>query len=110
MALDKNDLKAIKQIVSEEVDSRAAKTEAYLKDYVEFAVEQSEVKMKARFDKVDQRFDKVDQRFDKVDQRFDKVDREINDLIKNDQEFLDRLSSHEKRIVCLEKKLKIKPT
>lgn len=94
MALDKNDLKAIKQIVSEEVDSRATKTETYLKDYVGFAIEKSEQKMEAKFDE--------------MGADIKEIKRNIDDMIETDNAFLGYLGNHEKRIVRVEKKLGLK--
>lgn len=99
MALNKNDLEAIEQIV----DKRVGKSETYLKDYVEFAIEKSEKKLDGRFDKIDGRFDKIE-----VDIK--EIDRNIEDMIETDREFLDHLGDHEKRIIHVEKKLGIKPT
>ncbi len=132
MALDKNDLKQITEIVSTVVDSRVTKSETYLKnyvdssnakletglkdyvdssnakleldlrDFVEFAIEKSEQKMEVRFDKIDSDIGDI-----KGDIK--EINRNIESLIETDNAFLDYLSGHEKRIVRVEKKLGIKP-
>lgn len=99
MALDKNDLKAIEQIVERTVDKRVSKSEKYLKDYVGFAIEKSEQSLES----------KLETRFDQIDKRFDGVDREIGDLIETNKHFLKIFDNHEKRIVHVETKLDIKP-
>ena len=97
MSLTEKDLQAIEQIV----DKRVGKSETYLKDYVGFAVEKSEVKMV-------ERFDKVDERFDKIEGDIKDMKRSIDGLIETDQEFLGILGKHDQRITRLEVKTKLK--
>ena len=67
MALTKNDLKQITQIVSQQL------SEAYQQlflphfDY-----------MYGKFDSIDKRFEKIDERFDKIDERFERIEKEMS--------------------------------
>lgn len=108
MALDKNDLEQIKEIVTTVVDDRAEKTETDLHDYVDFSFEKYDQKLEVRFEKIDAKFGAIDKRFEAIDKRFDKFDQNLTDLIETNQEFLKILGDHQKRIVCVERKLDIK--
>jgi len=94
MALDKNDLKEIQKIVVEAVDVRVTKTETYLKDYVEFAIEKSERRTEVRFDK--------------IEGRLENIAKELSDMIETDQKFLEVLGNHEQRIGRVETRLGVK--
>jgi hypothetical protein len=43
-------------------------------------VTEMNVRVEARFEKIDQRFEKIDQRFEKIDQRFARMDERFNAL------------------------------
>ena len=101
MALDKQDLKEIKSIVIEAVDVRVTKSEAYLKDYVDFKVDNLEDKMKDKFEK-------FNTRFEKIEDKLEKIDTNISDLIETNQKFLEIHTDHEKRITKIETKLEMK--
>jgi len=75
-----------------------------IKDIVEFAIEQSEIRADVKFDKIEKRFDKIDDRLEKVEHRLDHVEEDIECLIETNQAFLDKFQDHEVRICKLEKK------
>ena len=108
MALDKNDLKAIEQIV----DSRVTKSETYLRDYVEFAIEKSEIKLSAKIDGVRNdlggQISEMKGQISEVKDQISEVDRNIDDLIETNNQFIGYFNGHEKRIVRVEKKIGIK--
>lgn len=101
MALEKGDLKAIKQIVKEtvnevvvrEVDARVTKTETYLKDYVEFAIEKSEIR--------------IDHKLDKMGKDIKDIKQDLSDIAETNRYFINVFGDHEERIKKVEKKLKI---
>jgi archaellum component FlaC len=68
-----------------------------IKDIVEFAIDQSE-------QRTDAKFDKIDARFDSIDTKLKKMDRDIEDIIETQGEFLNILGRHDTEI----KKLQIK--
>ena len=75
-----------------------------IKDIVTFAVDQSEMRVSGRLDKIEGRLDNVENRLDKVDNRLDSIDGNIEGLIETNQAFLDKFQDHEVRICKLEKK------
>ncbi|MDO8444188.1 MAG: hypothetical protein Q7S80_01635 [bacterium] len=105
MALDKNDLKAIKEIVAGTVDSRMTKSETYLKDYVDFSAEKSEIRITDRFGKEAGALKK-----DIVEIKADIKDikQNVDDIIETNQKFLDILGNHDNRIRRVEAKVAAK--
>ncbi|MCX6808396.1 MAG: hypothetical protein NTW50_01895 [Candidatus Berkelbacteria bacterium] len=104
MPLNKKDLSEIKNLLTTELQVQHEKTIEEVKDIVDFAISNSELRSENRFNKIDERFDKIDQKFDDIDVRFNSIDREINDLIETNQAFLGKFDNHEKRISRLETK------
>lgn len=73
MSLTKEDLSAIKEIVSDDFNMLAEITSNTFD-----VMEKRFAKMDVRFDAVDKRFDAVDKRFDAVDKRFVAVDKRFD--------------------------------
>lgn len=109
MALGNNDLKAIKNIVNEAVDSRVTKSETYLKDYVDFSIEKSVQQTNSRIESLEESLDnKLKAQEEKI---VTSINREISDLAENIGLVInkvDQIDNHEKRIVYIESKLGIK--
>jgi archaellum component FlaC len=106
MPLDEKDLTQIKDIVTFAVDQSEMRVSGRL-DKIEGRLDNVENrldKVDNRLDKVDNRLDKVDNRLDKVDNRLDSIDGNIEGLIETNQAFLDKFQDHEVRICKLEKK------
>ncbi|PIS07981.1 hypothetical protein COT78_00665 [Candidatus Berkelbacteria bacterium CG10_big_fil_rev_8_21_14_0_10_43_13] len=59
-----------------------------IKDIVTFAVDQSEMRVSGRLDKIVGRLDKVENRLEKVEEN-------IDGLIETNQAFLDKFQDHE---------------
>ena len=51
--------------------------------------------MDKKFEKIDEKFEKIDERFDKIDKRFDKIEKVT---LKNQEERLEKVSSHAKEV------------
>lgn len=83
MPLTKQDLKAIKTIVSDEINGLAVITHSSF-----VAVEKRFVKMDERFEKIDERFDAVDQRFEKID---DQLSYQNQKIVQNHRELSDKI-------------------
>jgi len=113
MALTKNDLEAISQIVDErldkKLDERLTKTETNLKDYVDYSLGQSENRINARFDKVEANLsNKINELDIKIDDVKNQLSREVSDLSAINRMFIEKSDNHEERIVRIENKLDIK--
>lgn len=112
MALDKNDLKEIKKIVKEEVNTSISKTEAYLEDKIEYSISQSEERFEKRFDKTDQKLDQV---ITDVRLLNEKIDNEVDSLAEFNRTAIDNfnkteahdkiIKNHQIRIKKLESKV-----
>ncbi|MEK9155981.1 MAG: hypothetical protein AAB360_01600 [Patescibacteria group bacterium] len=90
MALDKNDIKIINDLLMKSEDRIISKVDSK----IDFAVEKLEL-----------RLENVEHRLENVELRLKNVERSIDDLIETNQAFLELFNDHEKRITRLETKV-----
>ncbi|MFA7253752.1 MAG: hypothetical protein WC107_04300 [Patescibacteria group bacterium] len=79
MALTKDDLQAIGNIIDNKIDDFAVTVAAGFGDMKEYMDKRFD-QVDKRFEQVDQRFKQVDKRFEQVDQRFDQVDKRFDSM------------------------------
>lgn len=99
MALDKQDLKEIKKIVNESVNSAIEKSETKMSDKVEFAIEKSELRMKKEI------IGAVNKTKEEI---LEKMGKEISDLSDINRAVIIRGDEFDCRLRIVERKLGIR--
>lgn len=110
--MEKSDLKEIKKIVTDVVDTRIAKSEAYLEDRIEYSIAQSEDRLEKKIGGLGDRIDGLDAKIDDVEKRLSKkIEDEVDSLVEINRAAIarldrhsDKLDNHEVRIKKLEVK------
>jgi len=102
MSLNDKDLKAIKNVVNDSIESNNDKLIDQVKDIVEFSIEKSEQRTDSKFEGINKRFEKLE---DELHSFREEMHREISDIASTNREFLAKLDNHETRISKLETKI-----
>lgn len=100
--LTEKDLKSIKGLIDNSIESNNEKLIDQVKDLIEFSAEKSEQRIEERMEvKMENLERRLDQKITKV---VEKINREVTDIALMNREFLGKLGNHETRIGQLELK------
>jgi hypothetical protein len=92
MSLTEKDLKSIKGLIDQSIESNNHKLIDQVKDIVDFSIDKSEQKSSIRFDKLE----------NEIAAFRAEMHRKISDIAEMNREFLGTMNNHEQRITKLE--------